>query len=55
MTDAPRYTLVLRPMPDRSDPDGIRRLRAVLKCLLRSYGMRCERCKPAVTEGGQCK
>ena len=39
----PRYQLTLRPLPDRSDPDGIRRLRRGLKHLLRSCRLRCEK------------
>ncbi len=44
MTQAGRrteYKLTLRPEPDKSDPQGIRRLRRALKCLLRSFGLRC--------------
>ncbi len=41
MIDRPTYTLTLRPEPDPGDPDGIRRLRAALKRLLRCYGLRC--------------
>jgi hypothetical protein len=41
MTEAPTYRLVLRPLPDPSDADGIRRLRMALKALLRSYRLRC--------------
>lgn len=51
-TPKPRYTLTLRPLPDKSDPAGVRRLRAALKALLRSYRLRCERCEPEPQEGG---
>jgi hypothetical protein len=37
----PEYRLTLRPLPDKSDPAGIRRLRRALKCLLRSFGLQC--------------
>lgn len=37
----PEYKLTLRPLPDKSDPAGIRRLRRALKCLLRSFGLQC--------------
>lgn len=39
--DRPEYRLTLRPLPDKSDPAGIRRLRRALKCLLRSFGLQC--------------
>ncbi len=35
----PEYQLTIRPLPDQSDPAGIRRLRRALKCLLRSFGL----------------
>jgi len=35
------YKLILRPLPDRTDPAGVRRLRRALKRLLRGYGLRC--------------
>ncbi len=40
---SPRPVYVLRLTPERcTDPaEGTRRLRAALKCLLRSYGLRC--------------
>lgn len=34
-----KYQLTVRPLPDRSDPAGIRRLRRALKCLLRTFGL----------------
>lgn len=44
--DRPTYILRLRPEPDSTDPDGIRRLRAFLKAALRSYGLRCTEVAP---------
>jgi len=41
MAKSARYKLILQPTPDRSDPDGVRRLRRALKRLLRGYGLRC--------------
>ena len=35
------YHLTLRPLPDPSDPEGVRRLRRGLKYLLRVCGLRC--------------
>jgi len=40
---AERYALTLRAEPRAGDPDGTRRLRALLKRLLRGYGFRCTR------------
>jgi hypothetical protein len=37
----PSYVLTLRPLPDSLDPEGIRRLRALVKAALRSYRLRC--------------
>ena len=37
----PRFKLTLEAVPRHDDADGIRRLRAALKALLRSYGLRC--------------
>lgn len=34
------YQLTIRPLPDSTDPDGIRRLRWALKTLLRGYRLR---------------
>lgn len=55
--DRPTYILRLRPEPDSTDPDGIRRLRALLKAALRSYGMKCIEVAPAQpgTDGQQGK
>ena len=36
----PDYRITLRPAPGHATP-GIVRLRKALKCLLRSYGLRC--------------
>jgi hypothetical protein len=36
------YRVTLRPLSDETDPDGIRRLKRALKCLLRSFRLRCE-------------
>lgn len=50
--DRPEFVLRLRAEPrsgDQSDPDGTRRLRAVLKALLRSYGMKCLEVRPATS------
>jgi len=44
--DPAGFVLTLRPVPDATDPDGIRRLRRALKCLLRSFGLRCVRLAP---------
>lgn len=49
--DRPTYCLTLRPEPDSSDPDGVRRLRALLKAALRSYRLRCLDCRPIGDEG----
>lgn len=58
----PTYRIDLRPMPDSTDPDGIRRLRRALKCLGRSFRLRCVRaeelkklpngdtCRPSMSE-----
>lgn len=37
----PVYSLRIRPLPDRTDPRGTRRLRWLLKILLRRLGFRC--------------
>jgi hypothetical protein len=39
--DRPHYVLTLQPLPEAEDPRGIRRIRAALKALLRSYRLRC--------------
>jgi hypothetical protein len=35
------YRVTLRPLPDESDPKGVRRLRLALKVLLRRFGLKC--------------
>jgi hypothetical protein len=42
----PTYIITVRPEQQPDDPDGIRRLRELLKRLLRSFGMRCLSIKP---------
>jgi hypothetical protein len=39
------YSLTLRPLPGWPTP-GWQRLRAALKCCLRSFGLRCETVRP---------
>ena len=34
-------TLTLRPRPDPTDPEGVRRIQAALKVLGRRFGLRC--------------
>ena len=36
-----QFTLTLRPEGCRDDAEGYRRLKACLKSMLRSYGLRC--------------
>lgn len=45
-TKRPTYRLTLRPEPQTDDPRGIRRLRAAMKCLLRSFRLRCVDIEP---------
>lgn len=40
--ESTRYHLFLRALPDKTDPAGVQRLRSALKCLLRSFRLRCE-------------
>jgi hypothetical protein len=47
------FKLTLRPEPDKSDPAGIRRLRRALKCLLRSFGLRCVDIQESGNESSQ--
>lgn len=42
-----RLTLEALPKQDGSDPDGILRLRSILKSLLRSWSFKCVRVEPA--------
>jgi hypothetical protein len=37
----PTYTIIVQPAQQPDDPDGIHRLRELLKRLLRSFGFRC--------------
>ncbi len=41
-SDAPRYRLTFCPLADKSDPRGVRRLRALLKYAGRVLRLRCE-------------
>ena len=41
------FHLVVRPLPQRDDPDGTHRLRRLLRAMLRGYGLRCVRIEPA--------
>ncbi|MGI8980467.1 MAG: hypothetical protein ACR2FY_14665 [Pirellulaceae bacterium] len=43
------YILTVTPLPDDSDPGGIRRLRRLLKAMVRSWRLRCTAIKPAVS------
>jgi hypothetical protein len=49
----PEFKITLRPEPDKSDPAGIRRLRRALKCLLRSFGLRCVDIQESGNESSQ--
>jgi len=40
------FRLTLQPLPREFDPTGIVRLRRALKCLLRSFALRCTRVEP---------
>lgn len=42
--EQPKYVLAIRPLPDPTDVDGIRRLRAMLKSMLRGYRLRVVSC-----------
>jgi hypothetical protein len=50
-TGKPTFVLRLEAQHRADDPDGVRRLRGLLKVLLRSLGFRCIECKPDSTEG----
>jgi hypothetical protein len=41
------FEITLRPVPGNWRVEPVQRLRAALKRLLRSYGLRCVRCQPA--------
>ena len=43
--DQPRFDITFRVLPDESDPDGTRRLRALLKFALRRLRLRCTKCE----------
>ena len=43
----PMFALVLAALPRSWDADGTLRLRRALKCLLRSFALRCVRVEPA--------
>lgn len=47
-----RYTLIIEPLPDASDPAGIRRLRRLLKVMLRAFRLRVVRVERQ--EHGKC-
>jgi hypothetical protein len=52
----PEYKLTIRPLQDKSDPAGIRRLRRAIKCLLRSFGLRVtdiRELRSETSEGGK--
>jgi hypothetical protein len=36
-SNRPSYVITLRPLPQEDDPNGIRRIRAALKALVRGY------------------
>ena len=44
--DPPTYLLTIRPLPDPTDMEGVRRLRLALKVLLRRFGLKCVGVKP---------
>ena len=41
MSKPAKWLLHIRPEPDRNDEESYRRLRACLKTMLRSFGLRC--------------
>jgi hypothetical protein len=43
----PGFSVVLVPLADRTDPEGFRRLRRLLKYALRVCRLRCLSCLPA--------
>jgi hypothetical protein len=49
------YVLTLRPEAGNWRTPGEQRLRAALKRLLRTYGLRCTRCAPAEPEASQAQ
>lgn len=50
MSSAQDFLIRLRPLVDPTDPDGVRRLRAVLKHALRVCRLRCVAVEPAAVE-----
>lgn len=44
--ESPKYLLAVRPLPDDSDVEGVRRLRSLLKIMLRTFRIRCVSCEP---------
>lgn len=44
------YTLIVRVPAHQDDPEGIRRLRGILKHLWRAWGVRCVDVRPAKDE-----
>lgn len=52
MSKQPEYVLRIRALPDASDPEAHRRLRALLKRMLRAYRLRCIAIEPA-KDGGK--
>jgi hypothetical protein len=44
------YNITLVAPSSDSDDEAIRRIRAALKSLTRSFGLRCVRCEPAKIE-----
>jgi len=46
MTSPTTYKLILQPLPDETDVDGVRRLRGLLKAALRQYRLRAVRVEP---------
>ena len=51
-TTSPVYRLTLRTQPRWDDPDGIRRLKSLLKLLKRSAGFDCIECIPVERSEG---
>jgi hypothetical protein len=53
VSDRPSYVLTLQPLPPVfGEPEPEYRLRRALKCLLRSFRLRCTRIEPATPDGG---
>ena len=45
------YTIYLKAENAKDEAEAARRLRAALKCLLRSFGLRCTRIEPTSEAG----